>query len=105
MVVLFALMPNRCHRHSVIVLNFKKRDRSRVSEGNQQFSPARVLLQYGCAAPWSHWRHDELVVLRRVAPIYRAQARLAEQRVADADGIQPLMRGGQRGVPAVADRF
>ena len=30
----------------------------------------------------------------RFAPIYRAQARLAEQRVADADCVQPLMRGG-----------
>ena len=45
MVVLFALMPNRSHRHSVIVFNFKKRDVSRVSEGDQQFSPAGVLLQ------------------------------------------------------------
>src|ERR1700723_2521509 len=45
MVVLFALMPNRCHRHSVIVFNFKKGEVSRVSEGDQQFSPPRVLLQ------------------------------------------------------------
>jgi hypothetical protein len=45
MVVLFALMPNRRHRHSVIVFDFKKRDISRVSEGDQQFSPAGVLLQ------------------------------------------------------------
>ena len=45
MVVLFALMPKRCHRHSVVVFNFKKRDVSRVSEGDQQFSPAGVLLQ------------------------------------------------------------
>lgn len=45
MVVLFALMPNRCYRHSVIVFNFKKRDVSRVSEGDQQFSPAGILLQ------------------------------------------------------------
>jgi hypothetical protein len=45
MVVLFALMPNRCHRHSVIVFNFKERDVSRVSKGDQQFSPAGVLLQ------------------------------------------------------------
>jgi hypothetical protein len=34
-----------CHRHSVIVFNFEKRDVSRVSEGDQQFSPAGVLLQ------------------------------------------------------------
>jgi hypothetical protein len=45
MVVLFALMPNRCYRHSVIIFDFKKRDVSRVSEGDQQFSPAGVLLQ------------------------------------------------------------
>jgi hypothetical protein len=45
MVVLFALMPNRCHCHSVIVFNCKKRDISRVPEGNQQFSPAGILLQ------------------------------------------------------------
>jgi hypothetical protein len=45
MVVLFALMPNRCHRHRVIIFNFKKRDISRMPEGDQQFSPARVLLQ------------------------------------------------------------
>jgi hypothetical protein len=44
-VVLFALMPNRCDRHSVIVFNFKKRHVSRVSEGDQEFSPAGVLLQ------------------------------------------------------------
>src|ERR1700674_4745808 len=45
MVVLFAWMPNHCRRHSLIVFNFKKRDVSRVSEGDQQFSPAGVLLQ------------------------------------------------------------
>jgi hypothetical protein len=35
MVVLFALMPKGCHRHSVIVFDFEKRDVSRVPKGDQ----------------------------------------------------------------------
>jgi hypothetical protein len=47
MVVLFALMPNCCHDHSVIVFNFKKHDASRVSEGDQ---PVEVLVCCRCEA-------------------------------------------------------
>jgi hypothetical protein len=36
MEILFALMPNRRHRHSVIVVNFKKRDISRVEKNGER---------------------------------------------------------------------
>jgi hypothetical protein len=45
MVIFFALMPNRAHRHSVTVFDFKKRHVSRAPECDQQFSPARARLQ------------------------------------------------------------